>query len=115
MNPLDISKLSYPELVELSKKLDQEIAAKRVEEIKVLADGYIKKVQAAGFSAAEAIAALQPYIGGAAKAKRRSAGSPEARYRDPANPENTWSGRGLPAKWLASYEAQGRSRDEFKV
>lgn len=115
MNSPDISKLSYPELVELSKKLDQEIAAKRVEEMKVLADGYIKKAEAAGFSASEAIEALQPYIGGATKAKRRSAVSPGAKYRDPANPENTWSGRGMPARWLANYEAQGRSRDEFKV
>lgn len=115
MNSRDISKLSYPELLELSKKLDQEIAAKRIEELKVLADGYIKKAEAAGFTAVEAVAALQPYIGGATKPKRRSAGSPEARYRDPANPENTWTGRGMPARWLANYEAQGRSRDEFKI
>lgn len=115
MNYPDISKLSYPELLELSKKLDREIAGKRVEELKVLADGYIKKAEAAGFTASEAVAALQPYLGGQTKAKRRSSGSPEVKYRDPANAENTWSGRGMPAKWLANYEAQGRSRDEFKV
>ena len=111
----DVSKLSYPELLELSKQLDQQIAAKRVEELKVLADGYIKKIEASGFSVAEAIQALHPYVAEPVKAKRRSAGSPAVRYRDPANPENTWSGRGMPAKWLAQYEEQGRSRNEFKV
>ncbi|WP_423594698.1 H-NS family nucleoid-associated regulatory protein [Roseateles sp. MS654] len=45
----------------------------------------------------------------------KSTGAAPVMYRDPANPENTWSGRGRAAQWLADYEAQGRKRDEFKV
>ena len=38
------------------------------------------------------------------------------RFRDPANPGNTWSGRGRAPKWLTDLEAQGRSReDEFRA
>lgn len=37
------------------------------------------------------------------------------KFRDPANPENTWSGRGRPARWLGAYEKQGRKREEFAV
>jgi DNA-binding protein H-NS len=34
------------------------------------------------------------------------------KYRDG---ENTWSGRGMMAKWLKAHIANGRSIDEFKV
>lgn len=115
MTQNDISKLSYAELRQLSKKLDEEIAAKRGEELKVLADGYAKKIAAAGFSVKEAIQALQPYLQNAGRGPKKSSGAAPVVYRDPANPSNTWSGRGRAAKWLAAYVAQGRSRKEFEV
>lgn len=115
MTTLDISKLSLSELVELSKHLDQQISTRRDEELKVLADGYVKKIEAAGFSIVEALEALQPYASPASSARKRSTGAAPVLYRDPANPNNSWSGRGRAAKWLANYEAQGRSRTEFKV
>ncbi|WP_158218841.1 H-NS histone family protein [Roseateles aquatilis] len=115
MTNVDVSKLSYVELVELSKKLEEQIQGKRTEELKVLADGYIKKIEAAGFSVVEAVEALQPYIGARGFTKTKPASTAAVLYRDPANAENTWSGRGRTARWLADYEAQGRSRDEFKV
>lgn len=37
------------------------------------------------------------------------------KFRDPANAENTWSGRGRPARWLAVYEKQGHKREEYAV
>jgi DNA-binding protein H-NS len=36
------------------------------------------------------------------------------RFRDPASGD-AWTGRGRTPRWLAAHEAQGRSRDEFKV
>ena len=115
MSNVDVSKLSYSELVELSRELELQIAGKRDEELKVLVDGFAKKVQATGFTVDEALVALQPY---ATTAKRKSAaagGAAPVLYRDPANAANTWSGRGRAAKWLADYESQGRKREEFKV
>jgi DNA-binding protein H-NS len=114
MSTVDVSKLSYAQLVELSKTLDKEIQGKRAEELKVLADGYIKKIEASGFTVLEAIEALEPYVTKAGP-KRGSGNPAPIMYRDTANPNNVWSGRGRPARWLADYEAQGRSRDEFKV
>lgn len=115
MTTPDISKLTFSELVELSKQLDHQISTKRSDELKVLADGYVKKIEAAGFSIKEALEALQPYVSRPLAAQKRSVGAAPVVYRDPANPNNTWSGRGRAAKWLANYEAQGRSRNEFKV
>jgi DNA-binding protein H-NS len=37
------------------------------------------------------------------------------KYRDPENPSQTWAGRGQAPRWLASYEQQGRKRDEFLI
>lgn len=115
MTALDVSTLSYPELLALSKELDRQIAAKRGEELKVLADGFAKKIQAVGFTVREAIDELEAYDTPVARTKKRSASAPAPLYRDPANPENTWSGRGLPAKWLKVYEGQGRAREEFRI
>ena len=116
MSSIDIEKLSYVELRELSRKLDLQIAEKRAEELKVLADGYVKKIQASGFTVAEAVAAVEPYL--PALQRRVSgvgSGVVAAVYRDPANEANSWSGRGRAPKWLVAYEAEGRLRSEFKV
>lgn len=37
------------------------------------------------------------------------------RYRDSANPFNTWSGRGKRPDWLRKYLAEGRELSEFEI
>lgn len=37
------------------------------------------------------------------------------KYRDPSNPENTWTGRGVMPRWLKAYLDAGRSRSEFEI
>jgi DNA-binding protein H-NS len=64
----------------------------------------------------EEAVALRPYVEGKQRGKRSDAGAPAlVVYRDPQNPENTWSGRGRAARWLAAYEDQRRNREEFRV
>lgn len=41
--------------------------------------------------------------------------SPPITHVDPANPQNTWSSRGRPARWLQAYIDSGRNKDEFLV
>ena len=36
-------------------------------------------------------------------------------YKDPANPSNTWSGRGRAPRWLAALENQGAKREAFRI
>ena len=115
MSNVDVSKLSYAELLQLSKELEVQIGAKRDEELKVLVDGFAKKVQASGFTVDEALVALQPYTAATKRKSNQAGSSAPVLYRDPSNPENTWSGRGRAAKWISDYEAAGRSRNEFKV
>ncbi len=67
----------------------------------------------AGLSAEQIAAALgsKRSKGAAAKAPRKAAGAPRAKvapkYRDPANPANTWTGRGRMPKWVADLNAKG--------
>jgi DNA-binding protein H-NS len=50
----------------------------------------------------------------AASTARKGAKVP-IKFRDPANPNHAWSGRGVRPKWLQAYLAQGRAIDEFRV
>ncbi|MEY2622455.1 MAG: hypothetical protein RIT26_2275 [Pseudomonadota bacterium] len=57
-------------------------------------------------------------LGGKTRAKSAKSGGKTARsstagrkvapkYRDPANPQNTWTGRGRMPRWVADLEAKG--------
>lgn len=45
----------------------------------------------------------------------RVASKVAARYRNPADPMQTWTGRGLPPKWMQELIASGRDRTEFEI
>lgn len=47
--------------------------------------------------------------------QRRSYPKVEAKFRNPDNPSDTWSGRGKTPRWLASLIAAGRKLDEFRI
>jgi DNA-binding protein H-NS len=39
-------------------------------------------------------------------------GSVAAKYRDPKNPENTWTGRGRMPRWMAAATKGGKAKKE---
>jgi DNA-binding protein H-NS len=47
--------------------------------------------------------------------ERRSYPKVEAKFRNPDNPSDTWSGRGKTPRWLARLIATGRKLDEFRI
>lgn len=49
------------------------------------------------------------------KTRGGKGGNAVAKYRDPKNSANTWSGRGRPAKWLADYIESGKDKDDFLI
>ena len=53
----------------------------------------------------------------AAKGKTRGAGkgSVPPKYRDPANADNTWTGRGKPPRWMADHLARGKQKEDFLI
>ena len=55
--------LAMADLQRLLAQTDAAIAERRVEELKVLADGFARKLAVNGFSVKEDIDALKPYLG----------------------------------------------------
>lgn len=49
------------------------------------------------------------------KRARRKAGKVAAKYRDPDNKRNTWTGRGRMPRWLAQKTKHGRSVADFLI
>jgi len=42
-------------------------------------------------------------------------GKVAAKYQNPANPEETWTGRGVAPKWLQKLTESGRNKEEFLI
>ena len=48
-------------------------------------------------------------------AKGRSTGKVPPKYRNPANPTDTWTGRGKQPRWLADLVKKGRKPEDFLI
>ncbi|MGQ5524567.1 H-NS histone family protein [Chitinimonas sp. PSY-7] len=107
---VDLSGLSLPQLYELEKNLGREIARRKIEDKqKAIAD--LQKLAAdRGFS-------LSELLGAEGSSKRASAkrGPVAAQFKNPANPEQTWTGRGRKPQWVADHLAGGGSIDALRV
>jgi DNA-binding protein H-NS len=120
--PIDLNTLSAKELESLISKAKKrkttlnkrkplaQVRKKLTQQAK--AEGYtIAELFGTGSGAATATRAPR----GTAKKARKSLGKVPPKYRDPANPENTWTGRGKQPRWLAAYTGNGRNVDEFLI
>lgn len=56
-----------------------------------------------------------PGIANKQRSPRRKTGKVAAKYRDPENKRNTWSGRGRMPLWLAQKTKHGRSATDFLI
>jgi DNA-binding protein H-NS len=111
----EFENMSRKELMALRSNIDKAIAAvgdrDRRNALKAAEDA----VREHGYTLAE----LTPFVG-AAPARGRRRATPEgtgnaARYRNPENPEQTWSGRGRRPRWVHEAEAAGRSLDDLRI
>lgn len=81
------------------------------DEIRQLADRIRTLNKESGQSISDILSLVTKACGG--RSPRKTGGTIAIKYRDPANYENTWTGRGIAPLWLQRYEAIGRKRDEF--
>jgi DNA-binding protein H-NS len=103
---MDISNLSVAELKRLLVQIPKEIERRQKEErVKVL-----KEIESI---AAERGFALDELIGGERPKKERAPVA--AKYRDPSNPEQTWTGRGRQPRWVAEFLQKGGSLTQLQV
>lgn len=108
MAKIDLNEFSLPELKELSKEVDKEIQQRQVEEKKRVST-QMKELAASVGMTVEEILGLE--MAKKTKTKPRA----PAKYRNPENPEQTWSGRGKKPAWIREALEQGRSLEEFEI
>ena len=130
--PKNLESLSYDEIRRLEARLDAAKAKKYDEAVTALQkrDAVILQERKAMLLGAAAALGIKPQDAGinietppsngkthkVAKARRRPKKmTVVAKFRDPAHPELTWSGRGRMASWLAAKVKDGRKADEFRI
>lgn len=117
-NTADLTQLSDDDLRAMISLAEQELTARR-EKTKAEFLSYVREQsRALGYDAAEVKAAF------ATKGKRATAkasagdrrAAVAAKYRNPANHAETWSGRGdKPPKWYRDAVAAGAREDDLKI
>mgnify|MGYP006173759995 CR=1 FL=1 len=102
---INLNEMSLKELKDLHGQVAKAIANFEDRKKKAALAELEEKAREMGFSLAELTGAQIPR-------KRAPAG---AKYANPANRSETWSGRGRKPRWFAEAIAQGKSPDELSV
>ena len=101
----DLEKMSYAELAETRLQIDRLMIDKQNSERSALRQKMADMATDAGLS-------LDVVFGKG----RKNKGSVAAKYRDPKNPENTWSGRGRMPLWMvAATKGNKVKKDDFLI
>ena len=106
----DPAKLSFDELLKMKERIDAEIALRHGSEIENLKSKVMAVASTLGVSLAELFG-----IKSEPPAERRSKRHAKIKYRDPGQPENTWTGKGRPPKWMQAKLDQGATKNQFQV
>ena len=113
---IDIQKLSLHELDLLVSAAEQRkriLATRRSPA--VVRKALIDVAAAHGYSIGE-LFDIKPTADAARKpVKRRKLAKVAAKYRDPDNKRNTWSGRGRMPRWLVEKTKRGRNAADFLI
>jgi len=104
---MDLSQLSLTELHDLVTRAQKELAERqKAERRQVMAD-----IRALAESVGLGVNFLEEEKPSGSLKGRKVA----PKYRNPHNPEQTWSGRGMKPRWLAELLEQGRDIQEFAI
>lgn len=110
---IDLSKLSFQEMTELRTKLDTAIATRQKEEQNKAREKILEIAKSLGMSVQDLV--------GASPGKAQRAGNKEskpvaAKYQNPANDKELWTGRGRQPNWVKEYTSQdGKKIDDLLI
>lgn len=104
----DLNSMSRAELTKLSRDIEKALATLEKREQKAALDAAERAAQEHGFSLAE----LTGVSG--RKAKATGVKNPP-KYRNPANKDQTWSGRGRKPDWIKAAETAGKDIASFAI
>ena len=97
-------KLSYAELLKLEARINSAIATRKAEDAKAAKEELRAMAAKAGFELEELFGKRGP-----------KKGKGVAKYRNPKDPAQTWTGRGRKPNWLIDAVKKGGKLDSFAV
>jgi DNA-binding protein H-NS len=105
MASINVDKMTLRELMDLEVKVQRAISVAKDRERAELKQKITEMVDSRGFSVSD--------LFGSAKGGRGK--SVAAKYANPDNRAETWTGRGRKPNWLVAKLAKGASMDDFAV
>jgi DNA-binding protein H-NS len=103
---VDIKNLNHNQLNELIAKAQSRQNELRKEKVSKLREKINALIKAEGFT-------FDDVFGGRAPKARRTGAAVAAKYRNPANPEQTWSGRGKRPNWFNEALKAGKKEKDL--
>jgi DNA-binding protein H-NS len=113
MAKTDLSNYNLAELKGLQFEIEKEIKSRQKDEVRKAREQILAIAQDVGMP----VSALIAKAGGAQKANGQKGGGRqqgEARFRNPDDESQTWTGRGRQPKWISDALAGGKSLDDFR-
>ncbi|HEY5851853.1 MAG TPA: H-NS histone family protein [Lysobacter sp.] len=119
---IDITSLSAKELDALiNQAKKRKTTLNKRKPIATVRSKLTQLAKAEGYTVAElfgsgaAVRSAKPATKATPKKARKAMGKVAPKYRNPAIPSETWTGRGKQPRWLAAHTAAGRKLDEFLI
>ena len=118
---MDLRKLSPAELdtlIEKARKRQEALAARRIPRVRAKIEALLK---AEGLTLADVFSIKVPAAPAPAPRAKKAAGSSTKgrsvppKYRNPADPAQTWAGRGVQPRWFREALAAGKSADDLLI
>ncbi|QNA89408.1 H-NS histone family protein [Massilia sp. Dwa41.01b] len=109
MAKTDLSGYNLSELKGLQFEIEKEIKERQRQEVKEARERILAIAQDLGVSVEELLA------GSVGKAKGGSGKKVAAQYRNPADENQTWTGRGRQPKWVAEAIKGGKNLDDLRI
>ncbi len=106
MASINVDKMSLKELVDLDLKIQKAIVAAKERERAELKHKIAALAENSGFSMSE-------LFGGRTAVKGKSSGV--AKYKNPDNHSETWTGRGRKPNWLVAKLGKGAKMGDFEI
>ncbi|KAA9005219.1 H-NS histone family protein [Histidinibacterium aquaticum] len=104
----DISSMSRKELEQLRKDIDRQLEKRAKDEQKAALEAAERAAREYGFSLSE--------LTGSSGGKRSKSGSVNPpKYRNPDNPEQTWTGKGRRPEWIKDAQKKGEDLKRFEI
>ncbi len=103
---VNLSKMSLKDLLTLQEELEQEIANARLRERQEVLSRMEELAQEAGFS-------MNELVGGKGRKGKGSASA--AKYANPDNRAETWTGRGRKPNWLVDKLKKGGNIEDYAI